>query len=62
MRARDKSTRVFVLHMSLFVALMIVGQAFVVYEGRDALHSSWAVLPLLPASSVGERTLLVPET
>lgn len=49
MRAREKSTRVFVLHMAVFVALLVIGQAVVASEGRSAQHSAWAVVPLLLA-------------
>lgn len=49
MRARDKLTRVFVMHMSAFVALMVLGQAFVTFEGQNAVHSAWAFVPLLLA-------------
>ena len=49
LRARNKPTRVYVLHMALFAILLIVGWAFVEVEGRQHTHSLWAVLPLLAA-------------
>lgn len=49
LRARSKPTRVYVLHMALFVILLIVGWVFVELEGRQHTHSLWAVLPLLAA-------------
>jgi NADH-quinone oxidoreductase subunit M len=37
------------MHMALFVVLMVIGQAFVTYEGENVPHSAWAVVPLLVA-------------
>lgn len=49
MKARDRPTRVYVLHMVLFIALMVIGWGFVEREGRLETHSWWAVAPLLVA-------------
>jgi NADH-quinone oxidoreductase subunit M len=49
MKAREKSTRVFALHMGLFIVLLALGWAVVDFEGRDELHSAWALVPLLVA-------------
>jgi NADH-quinone oxidoreductase subunit M len=49
LRARQKSTRLYVLHMGLFVLLLVVGWALVEYDGRQRVHSLWAILPLLGA-------------
>jgi NADH-quinone oxidoreductase subunit M len=49
LRARHKPTRVFVLHMGLFVVLMLLGWTLVEIEGRQQPHSLLAVLPLLAA-------------
>jgi NADH-quinone oxidoreductase subunit M len=49
LQARNRPTRVYVLHMAIFVGLMILGWAFVEAEGRQRTHSLWAVLPLLAA-------------
>jgi NADH-quinone oxidoreductase subunit M len=47
--ARGKPTRVYVFHMALFVALMVVGWAFVEYEPNQKVHTLWAIVPLLGA-------------
>ncbi|MDB5391861.1 MAG: nuoM 2 [Planctomycetaceae bacterium] len=48
--ARRKSTRVYVLHMGLFILLMCVGWKFVELDGGGKrVHALWAVLPLLLA-------------
>ena len=49
LRARNKPTRVFVLHMGLFVVLMLLGWTLVEIEGRQQPHSLLSVLPLLAA-------------
>ena len=50
LRARGQNTGVYVKHMALFVALLIIGQTFVDFEGRDnQVHSLWAIVPLLVA-------------
>ena len=49
LRNRGKSTRVYVFHMALFVALMIVGWSFVEGEGPVEDHTLWAIVPLLIA-------------
>ena len=49
LRARDKPTRVYVLHMALFVVTLAAGWLFVELEGLHRAHSLWAVLPLLIA-------------
>lgn len=49
LRARGKPTRVYVIHMALFIVCLSVGWYFVEREGRQHTHSLWAVLPLLAA-------------
>jgi NADH-quinone oxidoreductase subunit M len=49
LRARGKPTRVYVLHMALYVGLMVVGWTFVAYEGGRQLHSWRAIVPLIGA-------------
>lgn len=51
LRARKKSTRVYALHMVLFVSLLVLGWSFVEAEGGgdQRVHSWHAVLPLLLA-------------
>jgi NADH-quinone oxidoreductase subunit M len=49
LKARGKPTRVYVLHMALFIGLLALGWGFVEWEGRPQAHSLWAVLPLLLA-------------
>jgi NADH-quinone oxidoreductase subunit M len=49
LRARHRPTRVFAVHMALFVFLMVAGWAVVELEGRQGSHSWLALLPLLGA-------------
>jgi NADH-quinone oxidoreductase subunit M len=49
LRAREKPTAVFALHMALFIALLAIGWTFVEWEGRQNTHSLWAIVPLLLA-------------
>lgn len=58
LRARGKPTRVFELHMGLFVLLLVGGWYIVELEGRNQLHSLWAVAALLGAIFI--RTGIVP--
>ena len=58
LRARGKPTRVYALHMALFVGMLTLGWTLVEWEGRQAQHSIWAVLPLLIAVLV--RTGSIP--
>ena len=48
LRARGRSTRVYVLHMSVFVGLLILGWTFVSTED-ERVHSLIAIVPLLAA-------------
>ncbi len=57
LRARGRSTRVYALHMGLFVGLLVVGGAFVTTEG-ERVHSLLAIVPLLAAVCV--RSGMVP--
>ncbi len=57
LRARGRSTRVYALHMGLFVGLMVVGWTFVTTEGEQ-LHSLFAIVPLLAAVCV--RSGMIP--
>ena len=58
LRARQRSTNVYVLHMALFVVLMVVGWTFVLLEGATKVHSLWAIIPLLGAVFI--RSGIVP--
>jgi NADH-quinone oxidoreductase subunit M len=59
LRARRQNTGVYVKHMVLFIILLIVGQSFVDYEGRDRqVHSLWGIVPLLIAIFI--RSGIVP--
>ena len=49
LRSRGKPTGVYVTHMSLFVVLLVSGWYVVELEGRQQLHSLWAIIPLLGA-------------
>jgi NADH-quinone oxidoreductase subunit M len=49
LRSRGKPTRVYALHMGLFVGLLVLGWAVVEWEGPDRSHSLAAILPLLVA-------------
>ena len=50
LRARSQGTGVYVKHMVLFIVLLIVGQSFIDYEGRESpVHSLWGIVPLLVA-------------
>jgi NADH-quinone oxidoreductase subunit M len=49
LRTRGRPTRIYVLHMALFVLLMVIGQAFVTLEGEGRMHTLWAIVPLLAA-------------
>ena len=49
MRARGTSTRLYVLHMGLFVALLVFGFWRTWAEGAQVTHSNFAVVPLLVA-------------
>ena len=50
LRMRGKNTGVYVKHMTLFALLLVIGQLFVDYEGRDKqVHTLWAIIPLLIA-------------
>lgn len=57
--ARGKSTRVYVLHMGLFILLMNLGWAFVELDGGGKrVHAIWAVVPILLAILI--RTGIAP--
>ncbi len=49
LRARQKPTRVYVIHMTLFVAFMSISWAMIELEADAEQHSIWALLPLLIA-------------
>lgn len=49
LRSRGKSTRVYAIHMAAYVGLMVFGWSCVCLEGSGAVHSLFAVLPLLIA-------------
>jgi NADH-quinone oxidoreductase subunit M len=46
LRARRKPTRVYVVHMAAFAALMILGGVLVAVQSADDLVPAWAVAPL----------------
>ncbi|MCA9154799.1 MAG: oxidoreductase [Planctomycetales bacterium] len=49
LRARNKPTRVYAIHMGLFIVMLAMGWAFVEIEGTNRVHSLWAIVPLLLA-------------
>jgi NADH-quinone oxidoreductase subunit M len=49
LRARTKPTRVFALHMGLFIALLVAGQTLLAISGGDATFVLWSVVLLLGA-------------
>ena len=49
LRARGKSTRVYTMHMGLFIALMVIGCVSVDREPDVGVHSPSAIIPLLGA-------------
>ena len=58
LRSRKKPTRVFVLHMGLFVGLMVAGWAMIESEGRESPHSLLSQLLLMGAVLI--RSGMVP--
>jgi NADH-quinone oxidoreductase subunit M len=56
--AREKPTRVYVLHVGLYIGLMWLGWSFATRDGGHGEQSLWAVLPILVA--VGIRSGSVP--
>ncbi len=49
LRTRGRPTRVFVVHMATFLALLVVGWGFVELNGREAPAPFWATIPLVLA-------------
>ncbi|MGE0608709.1 MAG: proton-conducting transporter membrane subunit [Pirellulales bacterium] len=49
LRSRGVPARAYVIHMALFAALMILGEALVESEGRERTHTLWPVVPLVIA-------------
>lgn len=49
LRARGKPTRVYAIHMALFIGLMVLGWSFAENEGNQQVHTLWAIVPLLGA-------------
>ena len=49
LRSRGQPTRVYVLYMATYIALMVAGWSVVELEGGEQVHSLWAVGPLLVA-------------
>ena len=47
--SRGRPTRVYVIHMALFVGLLVLGWSAVELRGRDALPTAWASIALLLA-------------
>jgi NADH-quinone oxidoreductase subunit M len=59
LRFRGRSTRVFAIHMSVFVAMMVLGWSFVEREGgQHRVHTLIAIIPLLIAVFI--RSGMVP--
>lgn len=51
LRARRRSTRVYLIHMAAFIGLMVIGATFAMREGMEVTrdHSLWAIVPILLA-------------
>jgi NADH-quinone oxidoreductase subunit M len=49
LRARGRSTRVFLCHMLLFIGLLVGGWAMIDAEGHKSTHSIWAIGMLIAA-------------
>jgi NADH-quinone oxidoreductase subunit M len=47
--SRGRPTRVYVIHMAVFIGLMVLGWSAVDVRGRDAAPTAWATIPLLLA-------------
>lgn len=45
--SRGRPTRVYVIHMGVYLGLLILGWAAVEFTGRDGPPAAWAVVPLL---------------
>jgi NADH-quinone oxidoreductase subunit M len=58
LRARNRPTRVYALHMGLFVGLLLLGELFVLREGEARVHTLWSIVPLLLAVLI--RSGIVP--
>lgn len=58
MQAQGKSTRIYVLHMALFISLMVIGGAFVPIDQSQPNRSSWSIMLL--AGAVLVRNGIVP--
>lgn len=58
LQARGKPTRVYVIHMALFVGLMVLGWSFVEEGTTPQVQSLWAIVPLLGAVLI--RSGIVP--
>lgn len=43
LKSRRRPTRIYTLHMTLFVILLVVGWGIIEYDGPDTGHSIWAV-------------------
>ena len=54
LRARGRSTRVFLVHMALFLGLLAGGWALIDAEGPKDEHSIWAIAMLIAAVLMGE--------
>jgi NADH-quinone oxidoreductase subunit M len=58
LRARRRPTRVFAIHMLLFIGLLILGWSVVVVTEGRPVHSMWALVPLVLAVFI--RSGIVP--
>jgi NADH-quinone oxidoreductase subunit M len=47
--SRSRPTRVYVIHMAVFIGLLVLGWSAVEVHGRDAAPTAWATIPLLLA-------------
>lgn len=57
LRNRGKPMRVYVLHMGLFAALLVVGWLFIDPTGNYRSQSVWATIPLLAAILIRSGTI-----
>ncbi len=47
--SRGRPTRVYVIHMALFIGLLVLGWSAIEIRGRDQAPTAWATIPLLLA-------------
>jgi len=49
LRERGKPTHVYIIHMTLFILLLVIGWTFAEIEGIGRIHTLWVIVPLLGA-------------